>query len=212
MNLPLERVVGYWSAGGWLLFPIGLVSLGIWGYFLRSRARMMVVLREGAALLDQWHQAGKTGSQVGMADWLESRSGAVPMLLRLGLADVQHGASAAEAFAQREQTCLALLRRDFVVLSALTAIAPLLGLLGTVIGMVETFDAVSLLASRQGERVAAGISQALITTQFGLVVALPGVFGLARLHRMAQNAQAILAECRALALAFPGGAAEGVAR
>ena len=47
---------------------------------------------------------------------------------------------------------------------------------------------------------AAGISQALITTQFGLIVAVPGVFGLARLQRMVRNAQIVMAKCRSHAL------------
>lgn len=205
----LERVVGYWAAGGGLLLPIGLVSIGIWGYFLRSRSRLMALLREGTALLDQWDAPARSGGIADLRQWLERRSGGIATMLRLALEDVRHGAPASDALAVREQTCLGLLRRDFVILSALTAVAPLLGLLGTVVGMVETFDAVALLVSRQGERVAAGISQALITTQFGLVVALPGVFGLARLRRMAQNAQAILAECRTRTLTALNGWQEG---
>ena len=55
-------------------------------------------------------------------------------------------------------------------------IAPLLGLLGTVMGMIETFDSLSdmaLFSSSGG--IAGGISQALITTQIGLVIAIPGL-------------------------------------
>jgi biopolymer transport protein ExbB len=93
-----------------------------------------------------------------------------------------------------------MLRRDLVVVGALTAVAPLLGLLGTVFGMIHTFDAVATISGNTGTRVAAGISQALITTQFGLVVAVPGVFGLARLRRMLRNAQGVMAQCRSHAL------------
>ena len=56
-------------------------------------------------------------------------------------------------------------------------LAPLLGLLGTVIGMVETFSSLSdtsLFSATGG--IAGGISQALMTTQFGLIVAIPGIF------------------------------------
>ena len=79
---------------------------------------------------------------------------------------------------------LAGLRRDFVILEGLVAAAPLLGLLGTVGGMIVTFDAVSCMSGETGAGVASGVSRALITTQFGLVVAIPGLFGLARLHRI----------------------------
>ena len=59
---------------------------------------------------------------------------------------------------------------------AVVLVAPLLGLLGTVIGMIETFDSLkdAALFSQSGG-VAGGISQALITTQMGLVVAIPGL-------------------------------------
>ena len=65
------------------------------------------------------------------------------------------------------------------ILTHLVICAPLLGLLGTVIGMIETFESMSdmELFSQDGG-IAAGISQALITTQIGLGIAIPGqVFG-----------------------------------
>jgi len=54
-----------------------------------------------------------------------------------------------------------------------SAIAPLLGLLGTVIGMIATFQSISLFGSGDAKLMAGGISQALVTTVLGLVVAIP---------------------------------------
>lgn len=60
---------------------------------------------------------------------------------------------------------------------SIVTISPLLGLLGTVIGMIETFDSLQSQAMyTQAGGIAAGISQALITTQMGLLVAIPGLF------------------------------------
>ena len=53
------------------------------------------------------------------------------------------------------------------------AVAPLLGLLGTVIGMIETFQAITLFGTGDPKQMAGGISQALITTMLGLIVAAP---------------------------------------
>lgn len=81
------------------------------------------------------------------------------------------------------------LASDLRLLRVLTAVAPLLGLLGTVGGMLQTFTAV---AAGQGDtmaRLAPGLSRALITTQFGLAVAIPGVFGIARLGRMRRQVE-----------------------
>jgi len=54
-----------------------------------------------------------------------------------------------------------------------SAIAPLLGLLGTVIGMIATFQSISLFGSGDAKLMAGGISQALVTTVLGLTVAIP---------------------------------------
>ena len=63
------------------------------------------------------------------------------------------------------------------LVTTLVSLAPLIGLLGTVIGMIETFSSLgdSSLFSASGG-VAGGISQALITTQVGLIIAVPGLF------------------------------------
>ncbi|WP_201022818.1 MotA/TolQ/ExbB proton channel family protein [Thiomicrospira sp. WB1] len=61
-------------------------------------------------------------------------------------------------------------------ITVLIIIAPLLGLLGTVAGMIETFDSLqSMTFMSQDGGIAAGISQALITTQFGLSISIPGL-------------------------------------
>ena len=62
------------------------------------------------------------------------------------------------------------------VIASLVAVAPLLGLLGTVTGMIETFDSLGnmVLFARSGG-IAGGIAQALVSTQMGLSVAIPGV-------------------------------------
>lgn len=196
----LEQTVAYWGAGGPLLLPIGMVCVGIWGLFLRSRELLKRTIQDGEAVRRALH-AGDLGSQAReMIRGLEALSGGIAKLVSAALTDVIGGAAPRPAFVAREDECMAFLRRDRVVLAALTAIAPLLGLLGTVMGMIQTFDAVSVLGGNTGARVASGISQALITTQFGLVVAVPGVFGLARLERMLRNVHVILADCRSHAL------------
>ncbi|DAB31013.1 MAG TPA: flagellar motor protein MotA [Sulfurimonas sp. UBA12504] len=62
------------------------------------------------------------------------------------------------------------------IIRTIVAAAPLIGLLGTVIGMIETFDSLaSASLFSQSGGIAGGVSQALFTTQFGLVVAVPGL-------------------------------------
>ncbi len=69
------------------------------------------------------------------------------------------------------------LARFSVMNDSLVGLAPLLGLLGTVTGMIETFDAIgdSVLLSATGGGIAGGISEALFSTQVGLMIAVPGL-------------------------------------
>lgn len=68
------------------------------------------------------------------------------------------------------------LERHVGTILVLAATAPLLGLLGTVMGMIATFEAIARFGAANARAFAAGISEALITTQFGLIVAVPGLF------------------------------------
>ncbi len=74
------------------------------------------------------------------------------------------------------------------VIGAIVIAAPLTGLLGTVVGMVDTFDAIAASeAISYGSGIAAGISKALLATQIGLAVAIPGLIINSLLERKAQK-------------------------
>lgn len=68
------------------------------------------------------------------------------------------------------------LQRGLPTIKILAAIAPLLGLLGTVTGMIETFQSITLFGTGDPKLMAGGISQALVTTVLGLIAAIPLVF------------------------------------
>lgn len=65
------------------------------------------------------------------------------------------------------------LERGLSTISILAAVAPLLGLLGTVVGMIDTFQSITLFGTGDPRTMSSGISQALVTTQLGLSVAIP---------------------------------------
>jgi biopolymer transport protein ExbB len=68
---------------------------------------------------------------------------------------------------------MAKLERGLVVLATVSTVAPLLGFLGTVIGMIQAFQAIELAGEVEATLVAGGIKVALITTASGLVIAIP---------------------------------------
>jgi biopolymer transport protein ExbB len=61
------------------------------------------------------------------------------------------------------------------MLSTIASISPLLGLLGTVVGMIKVFSNIDINGSANSDLLAAGISEALITTAFGLIIAVPAI-------------------------------------
>ena len=67
------------------------------------------------------------------------------------------------------------LQRGILFIKIISVVAPLLGLLGTVTGMIQTFQAITLYGAGDPTIMAGGISQALVTTVLGLVVAIPTV-------------------------------------
>ena len=69
-----------------------------------------------------------------------------------------------------------ILERGQSMIKLLAAVAPLLGLLGTVTGMIATFQSISLFGTGDPKLMASGISQALVTTMLGLMVAIPLLF------------------------------------
>jgi biopolymer transport protein ExbB len=88
------------------------------------------------------------------------------------------------------------------VIAITAATAPLLGLLGTVSGMISTFNLITLFGSGDPKPLAGGISEALITTLFGLVVAIPALI----LHAfLSRRAQGIVQTTERLGLSFVNG-------
>ncbi len=81
------------------------------------------------------------------------------------------------------------IEKGFSLLSMCAKVAPLLGLLGTVTGMIQTFSTMVMTSTSDPKALSSGISIALIATNVGLVVALPGVIGMGWLSRRAKTLQ-----------------------
>lgn len=187
----VDHAVRYWQACGPLGMALTLACFAIWFYFWRSRAMLRGLLAGVRALIPALPRAvaGETTD-----DPADRYTDFLHRLLARVMTDVRAGRPLGESFDLRLDPLFLQARRDLVILSALTIVAPLLGLFGTVLGMIDTFQAVG--GGGVTDRMAAGISQALITTEFGLVVAIPGLFGMARLHRLVAHLRARMAICR----------------
>jgi len=121
-----------------------------------------------------------------------SRTPAARVLLAgvesLGKSDDQRGAAMESALLAEAPK----LERSLSLLGALAGVAPLLGLLGTVSGMIATFDTISAAGTTNPRLLSGGISEALITTQLGLMVAIPLLLAHAWLRRWVERREAML--------------------
>ncbi len=96
------------------------------------------------------------------------------------------------------------LERFLPFLAITAAAAPLLGLLGTVIGMIKTFQLITIFGTGDAKSLSSGISEALVTTALGLVVAIPTLILHGALSRMAKRKLGLLEQ---LSVAFVNGVA-----
>lgn len=86
------------------------------------------------------------------------------------------------------------LQNNLLLIKALVALCPLLGLLGTVTGMVEVFEVMAISGSGNIRSMAAGVSKATVPTMAGMVAALSGVFMSVYLQRQASIKREVLSE------------------
>lgn len=174
----LEAALLYWSqflhfmnSGGaimWVLFGLNLLlwyGLG-YRYFTLKRGTRGNIRR----LIQKHEERGAAKVYVGLLDY--------------AIHDSLLAAAQAKAIAKKPREFIygalfpyiRVLSRYSVLVKTIVMLAPLVGLLGTVIGMIETFDALqSSSMFAQGDSIAGGISKALFTTELGLVVAVPGL-------------------------------------
>lgn len=180
----VEQARAVWSAGGWAMIPLAINAFVLFaiGTHLWIRFRTRRIRRVPEATWKRW--LGRP----------EERRGALGELIgyAIGATDL---ADMSGRFAELHTTELAPIRRDLRFMRRAVTTAPLLGLLGTVTGMLATFHALSSGAG--GEKtmtlVAGGISEALITTETGLVIALPGLVFQYHLARERDRYEAFLA-------------------
>ncbi len=78
------------------------------------------------------------------------------------------------------------------LLGTLVALCPLMGLLGTVTGMIQVFDVLAITGGGDAKSMAAGVSRATIPTMAGMVAALSGVFGTSYINKVAQRENQLL--------------------
>lgn len=146
---------------------------------------------------------GKKNSAV-WRKWIEdpaSAKGPIGNIIQYTQDHVQSNKDVHNRFGEVRESVLGVVNRNLGMLDTLVAAAPLMGLLGTVIGMLTTFDGLAQSAGSQTQEVvAAGIKEALLTTMTGLTIALPGLFLAMVIRAKKKDIEAGLAELQSLTL------------
>ncbi len=172
----LAEAVPFWISGGWGMTALAFNGLVMYGLGV-------------AILLKLWSKGVFVNAERAWQRWQQE-----PQRVRGPVAGILRDAYACRNLEEMEHYFAGLLsdelgpfERDLRVMRVSVSTAPLLGLLGTVTGMLTTFNA--LARGTGGEKtmgmIASGISEALITTETGLVLALSGMmfqYALARQH------------------------------
>jgi biopolymer transport protein ExbB len=125
-------------------------------------------------LMESVVAALKKGDQAKALEICAGTRGPIPQILHAGLLQAKKGPAAVEkAIESAGIVEMAFLERGLVIMATVANLAPLVGFLGTVSGMIAAFEAIAQAEQVSAKLVAAGISEALITTMAGLIIAIP---------------------------------------
>lgn len=182
MDQFLFHMESYIRSGGVVMFPILGVSFIMWTLIIN---RVHVMRRLFIKNIPRM-EAGQLIKENRMPH--KKYQGANSLLVREFLSR-RTGDRELDGFIL-DETVLRLtseLDRYLALIAVLSGVAPLLGLLGTVVGMMSTFEVITVFGTGNARAMAGGISVALITTQTGLLVSIPGLYMSGFLNRRASN-------------------------
>ena len=170
-------------AGGPVMFPLMALSLWLWVLVLVKLLWLVRTAKEEVSLAEALDllQKGDT------PPWKWSPLGwALKYFMNVRTNEPESDVLFWEAAIRKQ---IPLLWRHINTLLMLSSVAPLLGLLGTVAGMISTFEVIMQFGTGNAQALAAGISEALITTETGLLIAVPGLFTAYMMRRRIRREQ-----------------------
>ncbi|MFQ5649150.1 MAG: MotA/TolQ/ExbB proton channel family protein [bacterium] len=172
----MEHVLDFFSRGGFVMYPLLLCSvLGLAIVIEKTIAlrRTKVIVPEIVNVLDNIKGADDIGLAISIC---EKHEGSFASIIRVGLENRDWPKDELkEALNDQGRQEVYVLERGLVILETIAGIAPLLGLLGTVVGILKVFNVISEMGVGQASALSGGISEALITTIVGLSIGIPAV-------------------------------------
>jgi biopolymer transport protein ExbB len=174
-----EKKMGLWELylkGGIVMHAIMIASITALGFAIERGVALRQPIQAPGGLVEETMGRLSRGGTGAAASLVEGKSVALARLLGAALSKLEQGHQAMEdAVVETSYDVLYDLRRNIRPLGIVASVAPLMGLLGTVFGMIKAFDRVSAGGLGRGEKLAGGIAEALVTTGAGLLVAIPAL-------------------------------------
>ncbi|MCW5558788.1 MAG: MotA/TolQ/ExbB proton channel family protein [Verrucomicrobiae bacterium] len=165
MNVTLQQMLHAWSTGGWVMPALAILALVIYG----NAAYLLLTLR---------YRGLTSAADTDVHHWVTAPEKApkkIRELVRYTQDEVGSLTDIEGRFREVEASMIGDVDRRITFLNVLVVGAPLFGLLGTVLGMLLTFKAIGVGGGSASEVVSKGISEALVATQTGMMVAIPGL-------------------------------------
>lgn len=165
MNEILQTMWHTWTTGGWVMAAMVVLSL-------------VMYVSAAQLLMAAYHRGLTKATDVVLRNWVaqpERAPASVRELVRYTQDEIHSVKDIEGRFREVEATQVSNLDRRIAFLNVLVISSPLFGLLGTVLGMLLTFKAIGIGGSSASEIIARGISEALVATQTGMMIAIPGL-------------------------------------
>lgn len=169
----MNQAIELFHKGGWIMWP--LLALALVAIFV-SVERMVAIGRAASdndEFLARVRQMVNAGDLAGALALSEKTPGPVPLLVANGLRN--HHLETSDIERAMEELALRqtpLLHKRLGVLDTVITMAPLMGLLGTITGMIQSFNVVSTAGSSAPTAITGGVAEALIATATGLTIAI----------------------------------------
>jgi biopolymer transport protein ExbB len=191
MVVSLQKIFEIWLSGGWVMVPLFMLS-----FLLYTQAFRLVLSIKDTKL--------PSNEEFAWREWVltpEKAKGKIKEIICYTQENTRSIEYVRKRFDEIRITQLAAIEQQLKFVKCLVAAAPLLGLLGTVLGMLQTFFGIATSGGVETAAVvASGISEALVTTETGLTIALPALFMVMFIQRQTHQEEAKLARLESLTL------------
>ena len=191
MDVSLQKIFEILQSGGWVMIPLFLLSFLLYTQAFRLALSIM-------------HSKLPSDEEFAWREWVltpEKAKGKIKEIICYTQENTRSIQYVRTRFDEIRITQLAIIEQQLKFVKCLVTAAPLLGLLGTVLGMLQTFFGIATSGGVETAAVvASGISEALVTTETGLTIALPALFMVMFIQRQTHQEEAKLARLESLTL------------